>query len=139
MTNQWIALLPHIQAACNVMALMAILAGYVSIRSGRQNLHRYEMILAVMLSALFLAAYLVYHWFVGRTVFAGSGWTRWLFFSILITHIIAAIALVPLLLVTLKHALQKRFELHRPLARKTLLIWLYVSITGLVVYGMGLL
>jgi putative membrane protein len=133
----WIHQLPHLQAMLNGTALISLLAGYAAIRKQARTIHQRHMMVAVLMSALFLVAYLVYHSFVGRTVFAGGGLVRVLFFSILISHIAGSVLLVPMLFATLRHAIQQRFEAHRPLARKTLALWIYVSITGLVVYGMG--
>jgi putative membrane protein len=92
------------------------------------------MIAALTTSALFLISYLTYHYAHGSTPFAGEGWIRPVYFTILISHTILAAAIVPLVLITLVRALRERFAAHRRIARWTLPIWLYVSVTGVVVY-----
>jgi uncharacterized membrane protein YozB (DUF420 family) len=94
------------------------------------------MVLALGLSALFLASYLVYHFQVGSVRFTGQGPVRTLYFAILISHTVLAAAIVPLVLVTLSRALSARFDRHRAIARVTLPLWLYVSVTGVVIYVM---
>ena len=94
------------------------------------------MLAAFVVSCFFLASYLVYHYHVGSVPFTKQGWIRPLYFTILITHIILAAAIVPLALVTLYHAWKERFDRHRRIARWTLPIWMYVSLTGIVIYGM---
>jgi uncharacterized membrane protein YozB (DUF420 family) len=94
------------------------------------------MVLALGLSALFLASYLVYHFQVGSVRFTGQGPVRTLYFAILISHTVLAAAIVPLVLVTLSRALSARFDRHRAIARVTLPLWLYVSVTGVVIYAM---
>ena len=94
------------------------------------------MLSAFATSTLFLLSYLTYHFQVGSVPFDGQGWVRPLYFSILISHIILAVAIVPLVLVTLVRALKRRFERHRRIARWTLPLWLYVSVTGVAVYWM---
>jgi uncharacterized membrane protein YozB (DUF420 family) len=94
------------------------------------------MLAACACSILFLISYLVYHFQVGSVAFKGQGWIRPVYFSILITHTVLATAVVPLALVTLVRALRERFDAHRRIARWTLPIWLYVSVTGVIVYWM---
>ena len=94
------------------------------------------MLSACVTSALFLISYLIYHYFVGSVPFKGVGWIRTVYFSILISHVILAAAIVPLALMTLVRALRGNFERHKRIARWTLPIWLYVSVTGVIVYWM---
>jgi uncharacterized membrane protein YozB (DUF420 family) len=94
------------------------------------------MLAALATSALFLASYLTYHFQVGSVRFTGQGPTRGVYFAVLISHTVLAVLIVPLVLLTLARALRGRFEAHRPLARLTLPLWLYVSVTGVVVYWM---
>ena len=94
------------------------------------------MIAAFVISGLFLTSYLIYHYHAGSTPFEGSGWIRSVYFAVLIPHIILAASILPLALITLYFALRKRFTKHRRIARWTLPIWLYVSVTGIIVYWM---
>ena len=94
------------------------------------------MLSAFVCSMLFLISYLIYHYQVGSVPFRGQGWIRPVYFSILLTHTVLATAVVPLALITLSRALRQRFDAHRRLARWTFPIWLYVSVTGVVVYWM---
>jgi uncharacterized membrane protein YozB (DUF420 family) len=110
--------------------------GYVLIRSGRREAHRRVMLGALATSAVFLVSYLSYHFQVGSVRFTGQGPVRTLYFAVLISHTILAAAIVPLVLVTVARARSARFEAHRKLARITLPLWLYVSVTGVVVYWM---
>jgi putative membrane protein len=110
--------------------------GWWQIRHGRREWHRWSMLAACLTSALFLASYLVYHFEVGSVRFTGQGPMRVVYFAVLISHTLLAAVIVPLVLVTLKRALSARFEAHRTLARYTLPLWLYVSVTGVVVYWM---
>jgi uncharacterized membrane protein YozB (DUF420 family) len=110
--------------------------GYLLVKSGRRDAHRLVMLGALVTSAAFLASYLIYHAQVGSVRFTGQGPIRTLYFAILISHTILAVAIVPLVLVTVSRALRSRFDAHRRLARVTLPLWLYVSVTGVVVYWM---
>ena len=98
--------------------------------------HRTFMLTAVCTSTLFLASYLYYHWHVGSVRFQGQGWSRPVYFSILISHTILAATIVPLVIITLSRALRERFDRHRAIARWTFPLWLYVSVTGVVIYFM---
>lgn len=128
--------LPTLNAALNGTAALLLLAGYGFIRRGRIDGHRLSMLAATATSALFLTSYVIYHANVGSRPYTGTGWLRPLYFSILITHVVLAAALGPLVIVTLSRALRGRFDRHRRIARWTLPIWLYVSVTGVVVYVM---
>jgi uncharacterized membrane protein YozB (DUF420 family) len=128
--------LPTVNAALNTLSAVFLFAGFLFIRNQNRDAHRICMLAAFGCSVLFLISYLVYHFQVGSVGFKGQGWIRPVYFTILISHTILAAAVVPLALVTLWRALGKRFDAHRRIARWTLPIWLYVSITGVVVYWM---
>jgi uncharacterized membrane protein YozB (DUF420 family) len=128
--------LPAVNATLNATAALLLLAGYREIKRGRMSRHRAAMIAACAASALFLVSYVIYHAQVGSRPFAGQGPIRLIYFAILISHVVLAAAILPLALVTLTRALRERFDRHAALARWTLPIWLYVSVTGVVVYWM---
>src|SRR3989338_2756269 len=110
--------------------------GYLFIRRKAVSAHKVCMLSAASTSTLFLIGYIYYHLHHGSTRFRGTGWSRPVYFSILISHTILAVVQVPLIYVTLKRAFRSQFEAHRRLARITLPIWVYVSITGVVIYWM---
>ncbi len=128
--------LPALNAFLNATSAALLAAGYVLIRQGRMAAHRRVMLSAVASSTLFLLSYLVYHAQVGSVRFRGQGPVRTLYFTILITHTVLAAAIVPLVGVTLARALRDRFDRHRRIARITLPLWGYVSVTGVVIYWM---
>ena len=128
--------LPAVNATLNAISTVFLAAGWTFIRRGQITRHRACMIAAFTTSALFLTSYLVYHANVGSVPFRGLGTVRLLYFAILTTHIILAALILPLALITLSRALARRFDRHRTIARWTLPIWLYVSITGVVIYLM---
>ena len=128
--------LPSINAGLNATAAAFLVLGYVLIRRGKRNAHRAAMLTALACSVLFLASYLTYHYHAGSTRFPGVGGVRTIYLSILLTHTVLA-ATVPFLAgVTVYRALRGRFDKHRAIARWTLPIWLYVSVTGVVIYWM---
>lgn len=129
-------LFPAVNAALNATSALLIATGIGLIRIGRRQAHRGVMIAAVISSSLFLASYLYYHYHVGSVRFTGQGWVRPLYFGILMTHTVLAAAVVPLVIVTLARALRERFDRHKAIARWTYPIWLYVSVTGVVIYLM---
>lgn len=131
-----IYLLPHVNALLNSASAVLLLSGYAFIKRQRVRAHRNCQVAAVVTSTLFLASYLTYHYYHGATRFAGQGIVRPVYFAILISHTILAIVIVPLVLVTLYRATRGDFERHRRIARWTLPIWLYVSVTGVLVYLM---
>jgi len=134
--THWITWLPTLNAVLNGISALLLCSGYVFIRRRQIEAHRACMIAAFAVSVLFLISYVTLHAQVGSTSFTGTGWVRPLYFFVLITHIVLA-ALVPFLaIVTLWRAWRERFESHARLARWTLPIWLYVSVTGIVVYLM---
>ena len=128
--------LPTLNAALNSLSAVFLLTGFFFIKSRNQSAHRICMLSAFGCSILFLISYLIYHYQVGSVPFRGQGRIRLLYFSILLTHTVLAVTVVPLALVTLNRALKERFDAHRRIARWTFPIWLYVSVTGVVVYWM---
>jgi putative membrane protein len=128
--------LPTLNAILNSTSAVLIVIGYFLIRARRIEAHRRTMLAAFTTSTLFLISYLVYHAQVGSVHFKGSGAIRIVYFTILITHTILAVVVAPMVVVTLFRGLKGRFEKHRKLARITLPVWLYVSVTGVVVYAM---
>jgi uncharacterized membrane protein YozB (DUF420 family) len=128
--------LPTLNAVLNGIAAAFLLAGWVLIRRRRMRAHRAAMLSALVCSVAFLASYLVYHAQVGSVRFQGTGAIRTVYFTVLLTHTVLAAAVPFLAAITLTRALQRRFPRHRAIARWTLPIWLYVSVTGVAVYWM---
>ena len=128
--------LPTLNAALNATSGLLLVLGWILVRARRLETHRRTMTAAFTCSALFLVSYLVYHFQVGSVRFPGRGTARTVYLAILVTHTILAAALAPLAVTTFVLARSGRFEKHRRLARLTLPIWLYVSVTGVVVYVM---
>lgn len=128
--------LPTVNAALNATAALFLVLGYVLIRRGRRDAHRLAMLTALACSVLFLGSYLFYHYHAGSTRFPGTGAVRILYLSILLTHTVLAAAVPVLAGITVYRAFRGRFERHRAIARWTLPIWLYVSVTGVVIYWM---
>ncbi len=130
------AIFPALNAGLNATSAVLIVTGVGLIRAGRKAAHRGVMIAAIVSSSLFLTSYLYYHAHVGSVRFTGLGWIRPVYFAILLTHTVLAAAVVPLVIVTLARALRERFDRHKAIARWTYPIWLYVSVTGVVIYLM---
>lgn len=128
--------LPAVNAFLNAMSACCLVAGYTAIRTRRIRLHMTLMISAFVWSTLFLITYVIYHGVHGDTHFLGTGFIRPVYFSILISHIILSSIMLPLILTTMYFAFTKRFRIHKRIARVTLPIWLYVSVTGVVIYFM---
>jgi len=128
--------LPTLNAALNGTSAVLLALGYLFIRRKKVDLHKACMVSAFVTSTLFLVSYLFYHYHAGSTPFPGEGWTRPVYFAILISHVMLATTTLPLAIVTLARGLRGRFEKHRRIARWALPIWLYVSVTGVVVYLM---
>ena len=126
--------LPAVNATLNAISGILLFAGYVLIRARRIDQHRRCMIAAFIASSLFLICYIVYHAQVGSVPFTRQGFVRPLYFSILITHVTLAATVLPLASMTLSRGLQAKYPKHRAIARWTLPIWLYVSVTGVLVY-----
>ena len=125
-----------LNACLNGASAVLLASGYVAIRKGKMMVHKRFMISAFVMSSIFLGSYLIYHYRVGHVVFQGQGWIRPVYFTLLLTHTILAIVIVPMILVTLRRAWLERFDRHRVIARWTLPLWFYVSVTGVVVYLM---
>ena len=128
--------LPAVNATLNATCFVLLTTGYVLIRRGRVAQHRAVMIAAFCTSVVFLISYLVYHAQIGSRPFLGQGPIRIVYFTILITHVVLAAAIVPMVLMTLSRGLKRQDARHRALARWTLPIWMYVSVTGVIVYFM---
>ena len=126
--------LPALNAFLNFVSASFLTAGYIYIRKKNQTAHRNCMIGALAASTLFLASYIYYHFNAGRTVFLEPKWFRPIYLGILLTHTVLAVVIVPLVLVTVTRAFRKRFEAHRAIARWTWPIWMYVSLTGVLIY-----
>jgi putative membrane protein len=126
-----------LNACLNGLSAVLLTGGYVAIRSGKRDVHKVFMISAFAASTLFLISYLIYHLRTGKAVlFSGQGWIRPVYFTLLTSHTILAAVIVPLILVTLRRAWLERFDKHRLIARWTLPLWFYVSITGVIIYFM---
>ena len=130
------ASLPLVNACLNATSAALLTAGYVFIRRRHVTAHKACMVSALLVSTLFLVSYVVYHSLAGSRPFEGQGWIRAVYFPLLVSHIVLAAAIVPLALVTVYRALQGSFARHVRIARWTLPIWLYVSVTGVLVYWM---
>ncbi len=131
---EWIGYLPAANALFNSLSAVCLVFGYINIRRGHRLTHMRFMLTATVFSALFLVSYITYHYFHGDTKFPGHGWIRPVYFFILISHIGLSVIALPLILGTLWYALRTQFRFHRAIARWTFPIWLYVSVTGVVVF-----
>ncbi len=129
-----VAALPALNAALNATSAALLALGWAAVRRRRIALHRACMLAACGVSTLFLASYVTYHYLAGSRPFMGPGWMRWLYFPILVSHIVLAAAVVPFVLTTVYRALSGDFVRHVRIARLTLPVWLYVSVTGVIVY-----
>ena len=130
------SIFPKINATLNGCSAVLLVTGRMLIARGKMAAHRAVMLTAVGTSSLFLVSYLYYHAHVGSVHFRGTGWARPVYFTILGTHTILAAAIVPMVLITLSYALREQFDRHRAIARWTFPLWLYVSVTGVVIYLM---
>ena len=126
--------LPALNASLNATSAVLLVVGWSFVRRKRVAAHRACMVAAVVTSCFFLVSYLIYHAQVGSVRFQSQGWIRPLYFTILATHTVLAAAIVPLVVITLRRALRREFPRHRRIARWTLPLWLYVSVTGVVIY-----
>ena len=134
--TDYISYLPHVNAFLNSTSTIFLVIGFIMIRQGRIKAHMKFQLAAVITSTLFLISYLTYHYYHGDTRFLGQGIVRPFYFTILITHVVLAMIIVPLVLFTLFRAWRSDFVKHKKIARWTLPIWLYVSVTGVIVYVM---
>ena len=127
-------ILPHVNAVLNAVSTILILIGFTFIRAGNRAMHRKFMIAAIIVSAVFLACYLTYHFMAPIFVFRGTGWTIPAYYSLLISHVLLAVVVTPMVGITAWRSLHGDFERHKKIARWTLPIWLYVTVTGVVIY-----
>lgn len=131
---EWISSLPAANATFNSLCAICLIGGYLNIRRRRIAIHKRFMLSAAGFSVLFLASYITYHYFHGDTRFPGHGWIRPVYFFVLISHIGLSMVALPLIFATLYFALTSRFRTHRKIARWTFPIWLYISVTGVLVF-----
>ncbi len=131
-----VSALPTLNAFLNGTSAVLLIVGYVFIRLKKVTAHKTCMVTAFGVSSLFLISYLIYHYHVGSVLFGGTGWIRPVYFTFLISHIFLAMCIVPLASVTIYRAWTDQFEKHMRIARWTLPLWLYVSVTGVIVYWM---
>ena len=129
--------LPHFQALLNTTATLLLSSGYYFIRNQNQRLHRNCMVTALLVSSVFMTSYLIYHAKVGYMPFNGQGSIRPFYFTLLASHVILAALIVPMVLTTVWFAIKGNFKLHPRVARWTLPLWLYVSVSGVVIYILG--
>lgn len=128
--------LPTLNATLNSIAGVLLLSGYIAIKKDKRDLHRNLMISALIVSTAFLVSYLIYHYNVPSKKFPDLGWIKVIYLVILIPHIILAAAMVPMIIKTFWHAYKQEWEKHKKIARITFPIWIYVSVTGVLVYLM---
>lgn len=128
--------LPHLNATLNSISAVLLICGWIAIKRKKAGVHIGFMISALIVSAAFLTSYLIYHYHVKHVPFQGQGSVRYVYFTLLISHIILAIVNLPMIIMTVIPAFRKRFDKHKRIARYTLPIWLYVSVTGVIVYWM---
>ncbi|MBM3779839.1 MAG: DUF420 domain-containing protein [Acidimicrobiia bacterium] len=128
--------LPAVNATLNALSAVLLVCGYVQIRRGARETHKRFMLAAMTTSALFLVSYVIYHANVGSRPFTGTGVVRGIYFAILITHVVLAAVILPLALVTTARGLRGQFDRHVRIARWTFPLWMYVSVTGVVIYLM---
>lgn len=126
--------LPAVNACLNGASTVLLTFGYILIKQGKKAAHRNCMVGALITSTVFLACYLVYHSFAGRTTFVNPQWFRPIYLAILLTHTVLAVVIVPMVMVTVVFAIRQRWESHRKIARWTWPVWMYVSVTGVVIY-----
>lgn len=134
MTLVPLSALPAVNASLNGASGVFLIAGYSFIRRGRMRPHQIAMLCAFTCSTVFLACYLYFHFHAGIIRFGGQGWIRPVYFILLISHTILAVVIVPMVLITLSRALREKFDRHRAIARWTFPLWLYVSVTGVIIY-----
>jgi len=128
--------LPTLYTIFNACALLHIILGLTMIKMGQKKAHIASMVIALLFSTAFLGCYLYYHYHAGHVRFAGQGWTRPVYFSILFSHIPLAVLSLPLITMTVLPALRQRFDKHKRMAKWTVPVWLYVSVTGIIIYMM---
>ena len=131
-----ISFLPHLNAILNAIAACFLASGFMFIKAGNRDAHRLCMVIALVISSLFLISYVVHRFYVPIFVFQGHGSIRIFYYILLISHVFLAIIIVPLIAVTVVRALRKKFTAHKKIAKWTWPIWMYVSISGIIVYLM---
>ncbi|MCP4913952.1 MAG: DUF420 domain-containing protein [Oligoflexia bacterium] len=131
---QWVLFLPYLNALCNSLTTLFLIFGYVAIKKGDKETHIKRMLSAVLTSAVFLVSYLLYHHFHGDTKFLAQGIVRPIYFFILISHIALSIVQLPGILATLYFAAKKNWKVHQKVAKITFPVWLYVSVTGVLIF-----
>jgi putative membrane protein len=129
-----VSFLPTLHAILNSMTAIALVIGYYNIRKGNINVHRGAMATAFGLSAIFLVSYVTYHFLGERTIYGGDGLLKLFYYFILLTHIVLAVVIVPLVLLSMYFAISEQFNRHKRISRWTFPIWLYVAVTGVLVY-----
>jgi len=129
-----LAMLPHVNAALNTIATVLLLSGFILIRAKRPDLHRPVMIATIVVSAVFLICYLIYHFTAPVFIYRGPDWSRPAYYTLLISHVILATLVTPMVAVTAWRALRGQFERHRKIARWTWPIWFYVTTSGVAIY-----
>lgn len=134
--NADLAFMPAVNATLNATSATLLVLGFVAIRRGRREVHKRLMVSAFAASAVFLVGYVLYHYAHGDTQYQGEGAIRIVYFTILISHVLLSIVMLPMILTTFYLAAKERFSSHKKLARWTLPIWLYVSVTGVLIYFM---
>jgi putative membrane protein len=128
---------PALNATLNGLSGILLVGGYLAIRAGKREVHKKFMVSAFFTSCAFLVSYLIYHFRIREVIhFSGQGWIRPVYFALLLSHTILAVVIVPLILITLRRAWLEKFDKHRIIARWTLPLWFYVSVTGVIVYFM---
>ena len=131
-----LSFMPGVNATLNATSATLLVLGFAAIRSGRREVHKRLMVSAFAASAVFLVGYVLYHYAHGDTQYQGVGASRTVYFTILVTHVLLSILMLPMILTTFYLATRERFAAHKRLARWTLPIWLYVSVTGVIIYFM---
>ena len=129
-----LAILPHVNAVLNTIATVLLLIGFVLIRGGHRDLHRRVMITTIAVSAVFLVCYLIYHFTAPVFIYRGPDWSRPVYYAMLVSHVILATVVTPMVAVTAWRSLHGQFEKHRKIARWTWPIWLYVTASGVAIY-----
>ena len=131
-----IAHLPHLNAILNALAACFLMGGFVFIKSGNRDAHRLCMVIALIISSLFLISYIIHRFYVPIFVFQGEGGVRIFYYILLISHVFLAITIVPLVAITVVRAFKENFTAHKKIAKWTWPIWMYVSVSGIIVYLM---
>ncbi len=135
-TGSWVKWLPHLNAVINTATSVALVVGYIFIKKNRPEIHKLSMLTAFALGTVFLISYLIYHSSVPGTSFGNPNPIRYLYYFFLLTHIVLSVTVVPLVLLALYHAIVKNFSRHKKIVRFAFPVWLYVSISGVIVYLM---